>query len=1240
MIEKHLINTTATAKGHLDQERKNLQSTKNTSSPTKDEDEDFFPEPDSPNIRTNDLCAIVVPFNQKSIAYSDLTGRFPYKSSRGNEYLLVVYDYDSNAILVEPLKNRAAKTITTAYEKIHTVFKNRGIAPKLYILDNEISGDFKAALKKNQVKFQLTPPHMHRQNAAERAIRTFKNHFLAGLATCDPKFPVAEWDRLLDQAVLTLNLLRSSRVNPQLSAHAYVFGNFDFNKTPLAPPGTKVVIHEKPQQRSSWAFHGVDGWYIGPSPNHYRCVRCFLPQSRRERDADTVSFHPHAIEFPAVSTLDYLKQASDDILNILCNPQQAFPYLEGGDQTKNAYVQIATLLNRAATHPASLSNTATLPRVQEPQLNPLPEPRVPIAPPPGFVPLQPELLPHAPLPRVQRPLPRLPTIVPAPQYHNPAFASQAPTPAPTPIPAPTVLFRRLPTNPIDTVPTRLQPPPSIPRTPIHLVPPSPSPIARPKWNNIQLPHVTLESPPTQDPKLKTIQLPLVTLESPPTLDPKLRNIQLPSVTPESAPTPAPMLRKTKILPHNMPLQTFRPVTPSLHRAVVSPTAALEKRQISPLPIRPTYQHPQRLQRQSPGNNFRSIASQFLMAQHMSQKENTNDGYKTFLFPTINHIYNDVTGKRENIDSLRQGKNKDIWNKALSNEWGRLAQGNTHGVVAQDALDFIHKYEIPPDRDITYAQFVCDHRPLKSEPWRVRIVAGGDRLSYPGDPASPAANLLETKIMLNSVISDAKKGARFAALDLKDYFLGSPMERPEYMRVHIDKFPPDIVEWYNLKEKVSDDGYIYIRIKKGMYGLKQAAILAYDNLVKTLAPHGYHPVPNTQGMWKHTTRPTRFCLCVDDFGVKYFSKTDLEHLHSALQTHYKCTIDWSGENYCGLNIKWNYKGGFVDISIKEYIKKLLKKLQHEPPTKKVYSPHEWQAPIYGKHRQYVKDPDSSPLLDKDGTHYVQSVVGSLLYYGRAIEHPLLVGLNEISVDQASPTQKIKQKCQRLLDYAATYPDAVIRFYASDMILHVESDAAYLVLPNAKSRIGGYFYMSSHPPKNPATIPKPQPNGPILIECATLKHVVASAAEAETGGLFRNGQTAVVIRVILEALDHKQPPTPLKTDNSTATGFANSHIRQKRSKSWDMRYQWLRCRENQKQLRIYWDKGKNNTADYYTKHFPPKHHREMRKQFFHLANCITRIVNKNLTSCLRSVRRGCVDPPRIYPLTDVSICPSLQ
>ena len=115
-------------------------------------------------------------------------------------------------------------------------------------------------MHEKQVDFQLVPPHMHRRNAYERTIHTFKNHFISGLCSTDKNFPLHLWERLLPQALLTLNLLRGSRMNPNLSAYAQVHGLYDFNHTPIAPPGIWVIVHGNPSQRTSWDPHAVDGW--------------------------------------------------------------------------------------------------------------------------------------------------------------------------------------------------------------------------------------------------------------------------------------------------------------------------------------------------------------------------------------------------------------------------------------------------------------------------------------------------------------------------------------------------------------------------------------------------------------------------------------------------------------------------------------------------------------------------------------------------------------------------------------------------------------------------------------------------------------------------------------------------------------------------------------------------------------------------------------------------------------------
>ena len=144
-------------------------------------------------------------------------------------------------------------------------------------MDNEASRELKQAMPTVLLEYQLVPQHCHHRNCCEHAIQTFKRHFKTGLALCDPKFPIREWGCLLPQCIITLNLLQASRSNPKLSAYAYLFGNFDYNCTPLAPPpGIKVVAHMMPDNQKSWDLNGEIGWYVAPSTKHYRCVKSYF----------------------------------------------------------------------------------------------------------------------------------------------------------------------------------------------------------------------------------------------------------------------------------------------------------------------------------------------------------------------------------------------------------------------------------------------------------------------------------------------------------------------------------------------------------------------------------------------------------------------------------------------------------------------------------------------------------------------------------------------------------------------------------------------------------------------------------------------------------------------------------------------------------------------------------------------------------------------------------------------------
>ena len=201
--------------------------------------------------------------------YTEKIGRFPVTSSKGNKYILVAYHYDSNTIHTEPLKTRSGLDLTAAYQKLHILFTNRYLRPNLHILENDCPNVLNFFMREVNEQFQLVSPHIHRRNSAEQSIRTLKEHFIAGLSSSHKDFPLHLWGRLIPHAILTLKLLRQSRMNPQISGYGQLHGEFNYDTTPLAPPGTQVIIHKNPTVRDTWASYGVKVWYLGPSMNHY-----------------------------------------------------------------------------------------------------------------------------------------------------------------------------------------------------------------------------------------------------------------------------------------------------------------------------------------------------------------------------------------------------------------------------------------------------------------------------------------------------------------------------------------------------------------------------------------------------------------------------------------------------------------------------------------------------------------------------------------------------------------------------------------------------------------------------------------------------------------------------------------------------------------------------------------------------------------------------------------------------------
>jgi hypothetical protein len=196
----------------------------------------------------------------------------------------------------------------------------------------------------------------------------------------------------------------------------------------------------------------------------------------------------------------------------------------------------------------------------------------------------------------------------------------------------------------------------------------------------------------------------------------------------------------------------------------------------------------------------------------------------------------------------------------------------------------------------------------------------------------------------------------------------------------------------------------------------------------------------------------------------------------------------------------------------------------------------------------------------------------------------------------------------------HPDAIIRYYKSDMILNIHSDASYLTAPKARSRAGGIYFLGSVPIDG-----KPiRLNGPIHSLSAILKHVAASAAEAELGALFLNAQEAKIMRLTIFELGHPQPPNPIHIDNKTVVGIVNNTIKGQRSRMMEMRYFWLLDGEAQKYFAFHYHPGHENLGDFHTKSFSSKDTQIVIPYYVHTSQSPRQLVR----ALLPSTRRGCV------------------
>lgn len=1137
-ITTYLAPSPATPKGHLRRQRKHHRTTHPRARPS--------PSPVQQSTQEcNMFCLAVLADLHKGTIYNDNTGKFPVQSLDGHQFFFVTYVYDLNVILARPLKNQQSDTIIAMYKEIFAFLQEKGFTPKFNVCDNQASAAIKAFLHTQQCDGQFVIPADHRVLAAERAIQCWKNHFISTLCTTDSKFPLQLWHHLAPQAEDTLNLLRPSRSDPTKSAYEALYGApYDFNRHPLAPPGTKAVVYEPADSRSSWGPRGVDGWYLGSAKDHYRGYIFYVPETKRTRIANTAEFFPQHCRFRQVHPSTHAKLVAEE----LC---QAFKQLQPSQRNRllnHLQRQLSSPPSPPPSSPPvqrvdpSVPSTASLERVSLPSIPPQPEQRVDNTPCPTSD-TQPEQRVETNNPNSTTQLPQSPSVF-VPYNLRSKSIGRGNSPSRY---SPTGMSRRRLQGLLDYQLEQDQTP-----TPPRIT---------------DSPPIPTSTNPTHPSVHKTA----------PRVHSRVTRRNVPStVPPITSPVSPPVRRSPRLNPH---LGSIIEETTSREFIGVRPNL-ISNAAINAITAKVYYSEdstwvPTTLQRLPVSDPLPDL--------------------QQFAAPVVHP----VTG--ETITSYKKLMNDSVlgetWRRGLGKEFGNLCQGDDlTGEKGTNALHVMSHEEItniPADRVVTYARIVVDYRPQKDDPNRVRITAGGNLITTPEEVTTRTADLVTTKILWNSVLSTPD--AKYACFDIKSFFLTAPLDRYEYMKMPIDVFPEHTIAQYNLRDKVKG-GFVYLECRRCIYGLPQSGALANRLLRERLMPAGYYEVPHTPGLWKHVSRPIQFSLIVDDFGVKYVGEEHAQHLLNHLKQTYTVSEDWTGSLYAGIDLEWDYTNRTLRISMPKYIPKLLQRYEHETPPSAQHSPHKAPPRAYGKAAQTPVPHDDSQLLPTDRRRRVQAVIGSVLFYARAVDNTVLVALSSMAMSQAKATEDTEKHVQQLLDYLATYPNASVLYRASDMVLNIHSDASYLNEPHGRSRVAGFYFLGST-----ADSTKPiQLNGAIHVACSVIKFTVASAAEAELGALFLNCREGKIIRLTLEELGHPQPATPVHCDNATAVGIANDTIKKQRSRAMEMRFFWVTDQVQRKLFDILWYPGKENLADYFTKHFTAPHHRAVRPYYLAMPN----------------------------------------
>ena len=1100
MIAANRPHSMSTAYGHLNRLRQNLRSTTpkpppppkssniSPSSPTQNLSDEKIS--DQLFIYNNDLkgehpeemvtkaldMADLSPAEKKALAiYFDATGKFPFESYDGATYVLICVF--KNYIHAETMPDRTAPSYVKAYRSAFAFFKNLGHVFSIARLDNETSALLEQFLNiEAKVKHEFISTGSHRANKAERAIQSWKNHFVAGIASVDKDFPMYRWADLNEQCEITLNVLRSFTDNDTISAYEGIYGHkYDFLSHPIAPPDTKAIVYEPADKRPSWYPHGIAGFYLGPALKHYRSVRCYIPSTEAIRISDQCDFFPSKFKFPGASIEEILLNSINKLQISIDNNENLATIQPVLDQVKLATVNFSK--NIVPTGPKAPDG---LTEDEIEALNP-------------------------------------PLILPFPPIT---------TPLPTPLTDIEVENSSEEKRVIDDDTQRIDRNIQSTNTNYHHLRTEKS--TRPKKDGYRaLTSKELKNMYTRECKNKIGQhfFDKETKE-----EFVVDSICMKDIT-------SGKFSKTLFYRYYLVSELLKPT--AVRNYEYTPCSEISKDKTLTWVRRGSSALALSIRSSTPKDESRALN---LTKQGRPLK------YKTAL----------------ELDRV-------LWTKCSEEEWNRLLENTLHPIWSS---------EIPQGTKVAYYNQQVKEKEVLIDgvsyvDARVRGTIGGDKLGFEGATTANTADYVIFKNIISATLHDVKyvnPDTRFINTDMVDFYLASPMEEAAYMMVLLKDIPMSIVNDYDLTKRARH-GKVYFKVLLTMYGHPASGRLSNKLFFKTIESAGYYEDPIIPAIIRHVSLPTVGGLVVDDCGLKVRCKDDALHFINAVEKVWKVKVNWDGDKFLGLNIKWNYDpdNPTAKISNDTAIPDSQKRFYPGQKLKGCETPAIYNHYNYKGHVDEAKAPE--PTYVPEETEFVQQFTGTYSHVARTVRYDLVTAVNNIAESQSKPTSQTLKDIDKLANYTFRYPDAYLLFKATDMILKIHYDSS--LKPHARHKAGVVLYLSD---KNAA----PENIGNIT-EVVSKKPIneVASIAEGEYCTQFIAGQIAIHHRNILEAIGYSQPPTMFYGDNTTAIGIANDSVKPKKSKAFDKSYHWFRGQVRQGIFISKHISSELNVADYFTK-----------------------------------------------------------